>query len=139
MPQRLSAGGHRRFHVRQRPAKPHIWLDKYINIRLFFLSVTSAIDVVAEPARRAILDSLMDGPQPVGQLVRATGLSQPNTSRHLRVLREAGLVRRTADGQRRVYALHAPGFEELERWLAPYLRLWHSSLDALEDHLDEKE
>jgi DNA-binding transcriptional ArsR family regulator len=101
--------------------------------------VTSAFDVVAEPARRAILDVLIDGPQPVGRLVTATGLSQPNTSRHLRVLREAGLVERRNDGQRRLYELRAPGFAELERWLAPYRRLWHESFDALEGHLEEME
>jgi DNA-binding transcriptional ArsR family regulator len=101
--------------------------------------MTSAFEVVAEPARRAILDVLIYGPQPVGRLVSATGLSQPNTSRHLRVLREAGLVERTADGQRRVYQLQADGFAELERWLEPYRRLWHGSLDALESHLEEME
>jgi DNA-binding transcriptional ArsR family regulator len=101
--------------------------------------VTSAFDVVAEPARRAILDVLIDGPQPVGRLVTATRLSQPNTSRHLRVLREAGLVERSNDGQRRLYELRALGFAELERWLAPYRRLWQGSLDALEGHLEEME
>jgi DNA-binding transcriptional ArsR family regulator len=101
--------------------------------------VTSVFDVVAEPARRAILDLLIEGPRPAGELVRASGLSQPNTSRHLRVLREAGLVRRSADGQRRVYELRAGGFVELERWLAPYRRLWQGSLDALERHLEETE
>jgi DNA-binding transcriptional ArsR family regulator len=103
------------------------------------LSVTTTFDVVAEPARRAILDLLIDGPRPVGELVRDSGLSQPNTSRHLRVLREAGLVDCTADGQRRLYRLRAEGFAELERWLAPYRRLWRGSLDALERHLEEKE
>jgi DNA-binding transcriptional ArsR family regulator len=101
--------------------------------------MTSVFDVVAEPARRALLDALIERPRPVGELVDATGLSQPNTSRHLRVLREAGLVERSAEGQRRVYALRAPGFAELERWLAPYLRLWRGGLDALERHLEEKE
>lgn len=101
--------------------------------------MTSAFDVLAEPARRAILDVLVEGSHPVGELVSATGLSQPNTSRHLRVLREAGLVQRTANGQRRVYSLRERGFVELERWLAPYRRLWNDSLDALEGHLEEKE
>jgi DNA-binding transcriptional ArsR family regulator len=101
--------------------------------------VSSAFDVVAEPARRAILDVLIGGPRPVGALVTATGLSQPNTSRHLRVLREAGLVERRSDGQRRVYELRSRGFAELEQWLAPYRRLWHGSLDALEAHLEEME
>jgi DNA-binding transcriptional ArsR family regulator len=101
--------------------------------------MTTAFEVVAEPARRQILDLLIDGPRPVGELVGKTGLSQPNTSRHLRVLREAGLVESRPDGQRRLYELRPEGLAELERWLAPYRRLWQGSLAALERHLDEKE
>jgi DNA-binding transcriptional ArsR family regulator len=88
---------------------------------------------------RAILDLLIEGPRPVGELVEETGLSQPNTSRHLRVLRDAGLVTSKPDGQRRLYELRPEGLSELERWLAPYRRLWRGSLDALERHLDERE
>jgi DNA-binding transcriptional ArsR family regulator len=99
----------------------------------------TAFAVVAEPSRRQILDLLIDGPRPVGELACRTGMSQPNTSRHLRVLREAGLVASRPDGQRRLYELQAQGFAELYRWLAPYRRLWEGSLDALERHLDEKE
>jgi DNA-binding transcriptional ArsR family regulator len=101
--------------------------------------MTTAFEVVAEPARREILDLLIDGPRPVGELVTRTGLSQPNTSRHLRVLREAGLVESRADGQRRLYELHPEGLAELERWLEPYRRLWRRSLDDLERHLDREE
>jgi DNA-binding transcriptional ArsR family regulator len=101
--------------------------------------MANTFDVVAEPARRELLDLLIDGPRPVGQLVAETGLSQPNTSRHLRILREAGLVESSPHGQRRLYALRPEGFAELERWLAPYRRLWRGSLDALERQLDEEE
>lgn len=101
--------------------------------------MTSVFEVVAEPARRELLDVLLDGPRPVGELVAATGLSQPNTSRHLRILREAGLVGSQPDGRRRLYALQPDGFAELERWFGPYQRLWRRSLDALERHLDEME
>jgi DNA-binding transcriptional ArsR family regulator len=101
--------------------------------------MTTAFEVVAEPARREILDLLIDGPRPVGELVTRTGLSQPNTSRHLRVLREAGLVESRPDGQRRLYELHPEGLAELERWLEPYRRLWRRSLDDLERHLDREE
>jgi DNA-binding transcriptional ArsR family regulator len=101
--------------------------------------MTTTFEVVAEPARREILDLLIDGPRPVGELVVRTGLSQPNTSRHLRILREAGLVAARPDGQRRLYELRPEALAELERWLAPYRRLWRGSLDALERHLDEKE
>ncbi|HEY4450729.1 MAG TPA: metalloregulator ArsR/SmtB family transcription factor [Solirubrobacteraceae bacterium] len=98
-----------------------------------------AFEVVAEPARREILDLLMRGPRAVGEVVTATGLSQPNTSRHLRILREAGLVESRAEGRRRVYALRGQGFAELARWLTPYVLLWQGGLDALEEHLDRRE
>jgi DNA-binding transcriptional ArsR family regulator len=99
----------------------------------------TAFDVLAEPARRELLDLLIDGPRPVGELVAKSGLSQPNTSRHLRILREAQLVRVSVDGQRRLYQLDAEGLLEIERWLAPYMRLWANSLDALQTHLDDTE
>jgi DNA-binding transcriptional ArsR family regulator len=101
--------------------------------------VTTTFEVIAEPGRRRILDLLLGGARPVGELVRETGLSQPNTSRHLRVLRDAGLVESHRDGQRRLYELRAEGLAEIERWLAPYRRTWRRSLDDLERHLDAKE
>ncbi|MCL6646603.1 MAG: metalloregulator ArsR/SmtB family transcription factor [Dehalococcoidia bacterium] len=73
----------------------------------------SAFEVVAEPARRALLDALVDGPRSVGELVAITRLSQPNTSRHLRVLREAGFVTREAAGQRRLYRLRPERLADL--------------------------
>lgn len=103
------------------------------------MRVPTTFDVVAEPARREILDLLIRGPRAVGELVSATGLSQPNTSRHLRILRDAGLVESRTLGQRRLYALRGEGFAELARWLTPYVLLWQGGLDALERHLDRKE
>jgi DNA-binding transcriptional ArsR family regulator len=100
---------------------------------------TTTFSVLAEPARRDILDLLIAGPRPVGDLVAGSGLSQPNTSRHLRILRDAGLVERRADGQRRLYALRPEGFVDVERWLAPYVRLWQDGLGALERHLNRME
>jgi DNA-binding transcriptional ArsR family regulator len=96
----------------------------------------SALDVLAEPNRRRILDLVRDGPRPVGELVAATGLSQPGTSKHLRVLRDAGLVEVRPDGRRRLYALRPEPLAELDAWLAPYRRHWAGRLDALERHLD---
>jgi len=96
----------------------------------------TAFEVVAEPARRQILDLLLGKARTVGELVERTSLSQPNTSRHLRILREAGLVESHAVGQRRFYALQGEGFAELARWLAPYVVLWQGGLDALERHLE---
>src|SRR4051794_1414352 len=101
------------------------------------MDVQTSFDVVAEPARRALLDLLLDGPRAVGELSRETGLSQPNTSRHLRVMREAGLVESSVAGRRRLYGLRGEGFAELARWLTPYVLLWQRGLGALEDHLDE--
>jgi DNA-binding transcriptional ArsR family regulator len=101
--------------------------------------MTTAFEVVAEPARREILDRLIGGPRSVGELVAQTGLSQPNTSRHLRIMREAGLVESRAQGQRRLYGLRGEGFGELARWLTPYVLLWQGGLDALERHLERRE
>jgi DNA-binding transcriptional ArsR family regulator len=101
--------------------------------------VSTTLDVLAEPTRRRILDVLLDGPQPVGELTSRLGLSQPGTSKHLRVLREAGLVDVSRDAQRRVYRLRPEPLADLDAWLAPYRRLWTDALDALERHLDSSE
>jgi DNA-binding transcriptional ArsR family regulator len=101
--------------------------------------MTSTFEVVAEPARRRLLDLLVAGPLPVGELAERAALSQPNTSRHLRVLREAGLVESRIQGRRRMYALRGEGFAELARWLTPYVLLWQRGLKALEAHLDTEE
>jgi DNA-binding transcriptional ArsR family regulator len=98
----------------------------------------SPFEVVADPTRREILDLLIRGPRAVGEIVARTGLSQPNTSRHLRVLREAGLVDVRPAGQRRVYGVRAEGFAELARWLTPYVLLWQGGPAALERHLDQE-
>jgi DNA-binding transcriptional ArsR family regulator len=92
--------------------------------------------VLAEPARRRILDLLRERPRLVGELSAELGLSQPGTSKHLRVLREAGLVEAQVDAQRRRYALRPEPLAELDAWLAPYRRLWDRRLDALERELD---
>ena len=83
-----------------------------------------------------MLELLGERPRAVGELVELTGLSQPGTSKHLRVLREAGLVRARTEAQRRVYALDPRPLAEIDTWLEPYRRGWEASLDALERHLD---
>jgi DNA-binding transcriptional ArsR family regulator len=98
--------------------------------------VTTTFEVVAEPTRRRILDLLRERSRPVGELVGLSGLSQPLVSKHLRVLREAGLVRVRQDAQRRWYELRPEPLAELDAWLAPYRRLWAGRFDALERHLD---
>lgn len=91
---------------------------------------STTFEVVAEPARRQLLDLLLRSPRPVGELVAATGMSQPNTSRHLRILRDAGLVTSRAAGRQRLYEVRPEGFAELARWLTPYVLLWQGGPDA---------
>lgn len=95
------------------------------------------LEVLAEPHRRRILDVLRGGEASVGALVHALGASQPLVSKHLRVLREAGLVASRVDGQRRLYRLRPEPLAELDAWLEPYRQLWNTSLDRLEAHLTQ--
>lgn len=98
--------------------------------------MTSTWAALADPHRRTVLELVRERPRAVGELVERLGISQPATSKHLRVLREAGLVTVRADAQRRVYELSVAPFAELDAWLAPYRRFWAERLDALERHLD---
>jgi DNA-binding transcriptional ArsR family regulator len=99
----------------------------------------SAFEVIAEPNRRAILSLLVSSEQSVGEIERQLGMPQPTVSKHLRVLREAGLVEATVDAQRRLYRLKPEPLQEVAAWLAPFRRLWSAHLDALERHLDRME
>jgi DNA-binding transcriptional ArsR family regulator len=93
-------------------------------------------EVLAEPNRRRILELLRVEERPVSELVRELSVSQPAVSKHLRVLREAGLVTVRPDAQRRVYRVSPEPLREMDRWLKPYRQLWSGSLDRLEEHLD---
>jgi len=95
-----------------------------------------AFEVLAEPSRRRILEVLRDGERPVGDLVQALAASQPAVSKHLRVLRDAGLVEVRTDAQRRLYRLRPEPLQEVDEWLAPYRGMWARSLDELEAHLE---
>src|SRR5918997_6807204 len=101
------------------------------------MNPVTAYAALAEPSRRRILDLLREGERSVNDLVARLRLSQPGVSKHLRVLREAGLVRVRRDGRRRWYGLEAKPLAELDDWLAPYRKHWSGRLDALERHLDE--
>jgi DNA-binding transcriptional ArsR family regulator len=94
---------------------------------------------LAEPARRRILDLLVTGEHSVTQLVDDLAMSQPGVSKHLRVLRDAGLVQSRVSAQRRLYRVLPEPLAEIDAWLAPYRQLWSSRLDALEDHLEATE
>ena len=93
--------------------------------------------VLAEPTRREILELLREGERPVGHLVDRLGLSQPAVSKHLRTLRDAGLVEVRADAQRRLYRVRPEPLAEIDEWLAPFRRMWSRSFDRLERHLVE--
>jgi DNA-binding transcriptional ArsR family regulator len=97
----------------------------------------SAYAALAEPSRRRILDLLRGGERSVGELVGPLNLSQPGVSKHLRVLREAGLVEVRPDGRQRWYRLRAQPLAEVDEWLEPYREHWSGRLDALERHLEE--
>jgi DNA-binding transcriptional ArsR family regulator len=102
------------------------------------LTMATTFEVLAEPSRRRILDLLRDEERSVGELVDRLPLSQPGVSRHLRVLREAGLVDVRQEAQRRVYAVRPEPLAEIDAWLAPYRSFWAGRLDALESHLDKE-
>ena len=98
----------------------------------------AALQVLAEPRRLAILELLRDGERPVGELVDRLRVSQPAVSKHLRVLKEAGLVEARPEGQRRLYRIRPDPLAELDEWLGAYRQLWTAHLDRLEDHLDRQ-
>jgi DNA-binding transcriptional ArsR family regulator len=112
-------------------------LDGYISIAAY--EGMTSFEAIAEPNRRQILDLLRAGERPAGDLVEATGLSQPGVSKHLKLLREAGLVSVRPDGQRRLYRLEPRELAALDDWLKPFRRFWAERLDALEDHLEKEQ
>nr|WP_314431683.1 metalloregulator ArsR/SmtB family transcription factor [uncultured Brevundimonas sp.] len=97
-----------------------------------------ALQALSEPHRMAIIAMLAEGERPAGDFVDALPISQPTVSKHLSVLREAGLVTVRKDAQRRLYRLNPAPLAELDAWLQPYRRFWVDRLDALENHLDKE-
>jgi len=93
------------------------------------------LEAIVEPTRRRILDAVRDGERSVGDLVEIVGMHQPGVSRHLKVLRDAGLVEVRSDAQRRLYRLRPEPLKELDEWLEPYRAEWADRLDDLERHL----
>ncbi len=98
----------------------------------------TALQALSEPHRMVILSMLADGERPAGDFVDALPIAQPTVSKHLSVLRAAGLVSVRKDAQRRLYSLNPAPLKELDAWLAPYRRFWMGKLDALEAHLDRE-
>jgi DNA-binding transcriptional ArsR family regulator len=99
--------------------------------------VVLVFDVIAEGHRRQILDLLRERERSVGELVASLPMTQPAVSKHLRLLRDAGLVEARVEAQRRVYRVRVEPLRQLDEWLAPYRTLWSTSLDNLERHLDQ--
>lgn len=102
------------------------------------IALQAPLLALAEPHRMAILAMLADGERPAGDFVDALPIAQPTVSKHLSVLREAGLVTVRKDAQRRLYSLNPAPLQELDMWLARYRRFWTDRLDALEAHLDKE-
>ena len=96
----------------------------------------AVFEVLAEESRRHILDLLSQDERAVGELVELLSLSQPAVSKHLKVLREAGLVQSRTEAQRRIYRVSPEPLREVDEWLTPYRRQWAGHLNALERHLE---
>jgi DNA-binding transcriptional ArsR family regulator len=100
-------------------------------------TTTDAFNAVAEPRRRQIVDVLGEGERAVGDLVRQLGLTQPLVSKHLRVLREVGVVEVREDGRRRLYSLNGQALKPIHDWVKEYERLWSERFEQLDDVLKE--
>lgn len=100
-------------------------------------TTTDAFNAVAEPRRREILDLLAKGERPVNDLVRQLGLGQPQVSKHLRVLREVGLVEVREDGRHRLYRLNGRPLKSIHAWVKNYEQAWNERFDRLDEVLDE--
>lgn len=106
---------------------------------MLYTGMITTFELLADPTRRRLVEELRGGEQPVGALVDRLGMSQPAVSRHLRVLREAGLASVRKDAQRRLYRLNHARLRELDSWLAPFRAFWEERVDALETTLETLE
>jgi DNA-binding transcriptional ArsR family regulator len=100
-------------------------------------STSDVFNAIADSHRREILDALITGEKAVGTIVKGLSMSQPQVSKHLRVLNEVGLVRCRAEGRRRLYRLDAAHLQPLQEWLAKYEQAWNGRLDRVDDYLKE--
>src|SRR3984885_438971 len=123
-------------------ATAYIPLQEYVvtsicSLRHIHPRMMETLQALAEPNRFQIVELLRDGPRPVGERVQRRGLRQPQVSKHLRVLSDAGLVDVRVDAQRRIYTLRPAPLQELEVWLETYRRLWEANFQRLDALLDE--
>jgi len=100
-------------------------------------TTTDTFNAVAEPQRRRILDLLADGERPVNDLVTLLGLTQPQVSKHLRVLREVGAVQVRGEGRRRLYRLNGAALKPIHDWVKAYERTWQERFEAMDDVLEQ--
>ena len=100
------------------------------------MTADAVLEAIVEPTRRRILDAVRTEERSVTELVERLGMSQPGVSRHLRILRDAGLVTVRSDAQRRLYGLRSEPLRELDDWLEPFRTEWSTRLDALSRHLE---
>jgi DNA-binding transcriptional ArsR family regulator len=100
-------------------------------------TTTDAFNAVAEPRRREIIDLLAQGERPVNDLVAQLGLAQPQVSKHLRVLREVGLVDVRDEGRRRLYRLNGQGLKPIHDWVSAYERTWSERFERMDEVLAE--
>ncbi|WP_419998872.1 ArsR/SmtB family transcription factor [Streptomyces boninensis] len=100
-------------------------------------TTSDAFNAIAEPQRREILELLRGGEQPVNDLAQGLGMTQPQASKHLRVLREVGLVRVRGVGKQRLYGLEARGLRPIHEWVGGFEQFWHESFDRLDVYVQE--
>lgn len=100
-------------------------------------TTSDAFNAIAEPQRRQILVLVRGGERPVSEVARDLGMTQPQASKHLRVLREVGLVRVREDGKQRLYGLDARGLRPLHEWLGGFERFWNGSFDRLDEYVQD--
>lgn len=101
------------------------------------LQMSATLSALAEPNRLQIVDLLRESPRPVGEIAQRLRLQQPQVSKHLRVLSDAGLVEVHQAAQRRIYSLRPKPLKELDSWLEPYRVSWEKRMDRLDDYLSE--
>ena len=112
-------------------------ITEYVGAVARSSTTSDVFNAIAEARRREILDALMAGEKAVGAIVNDLSMSQPQVSKHLRVLNEVGLVRCRAEGRRRLYSLEPGRLRPLHEWLAKYERAWNDRLDRVDDYLKE--
>jgi len=112
-------------------------ISEYVGAVARSSTTSDVFNAVAEARRREILDALITGEKAVGAIVNDLSMSQPQVSKHLRVLSEVGLVRCRAEGRRRLYSLEPARLRPLNEWLAKYEQAWNDRLDRVEDYLQE--